>query len=46
MLNMSKDSLYDNVESCMSRLEDMNVEEKLTVIDSVGTNISEIEHSI
>jgi hypothetical protein len=27
----------------MSRLEDMNVEEKLTVIDSVGTNISEVE---
>ena len=43
LLNMSKDELYDNVESCSNTLQDMEVEEKLTVIDSVGTDISEIQ---
>ena len=43
MLGMSKDELYDNVESCSSKLQDMEVEDKLTVIDSVGTDISEIQ---
>ncbi len=43
LLNMSKDDLYDNVESCSNKLQDMEVEEKLTVIDSVGTDISEIQ---
>ena len=43
LLNMSKDELYDNVESCSSKLQDMEVEDKLTVIDSVGTDISEIQ---
>ena len=43
MLGMSKDELYDNVENCSSKLQDMEVEDKLTVIDSVGTDISEIQ---
>ena len=43
LLNMSKDELYDNVESCSSKLQDMEVEDRLTVIDSVGTDISEIQ---
>ena len=43
LLNMSKDDLYDNVESCSNKLQDMEVEDKLTVIDSVGTDISEIQ---
>ena len=43
MLGMSKDELYDNVESCSSKLQDMEVEDRLTVIDSVGTDISEIQ---
>lgn len=43
LLNMSKDELYDNVESCSNKLQDMDVENKLTVIDSVGTNITEIQ---
>ena len=43
MLGMSKDELYDNVENCSNKLQDMEVEDKLTVIDSVGTDISEIQ---
>ena len=43
LLNMSKDDLYENVESCSNKLQDMEVEDKLTVIDSVGTDISEIQ---
>ena len=43
LLNMSKDDLYDNVESCSNKLQDMEVEDKLTVIDSVGTDIREIQ---
>ena len=43
LLNMSKNELYDNVESCSRKLKDMDVENLLTVIDSVGTDISEVQ---